>query len=99
ILFPMQYELLSNTWCALGNGGGLMSAPRPPGRPCTAPPRAVPPPARTCVTCRMYERYQCQSQPTHNQWYIEMPETVTMLLAEVSALPAAPCRREPADGR
>lgn len=31
----------------------------------------------------MYERYTCGAEPTHNPNYIEMPESVAMLLAEV----------------
>lgn len=31
----------------------------------------------------MYERYQCGGQPTHNPFYIEYPEVVTLLVAEV----------------
>lgn len=31
----------------------------------------------------LYERYTCQGTPTHNPYYIEMPEIVAMLVAEV----------------
>lgn len=31
----------------------------------------------------MYERYTCSAAPTHNPFYIEYPEVVAMLLAEV----------------
>eukprot|EP01120_Amphizonella_sp_Union-15-10_P015804 TRINITY_DN8197_c0_g1_i1.p1 TRINITY_DN8197_c0_g1~~TRINITY_DN8197_c0_g1_i1.p1 ORF type:complete len:770 (-),score=131.23 TRINITY_DN8197_c0_g1_i1:4-2313(-) len=32
----------------------------------------------------LYERYTCQSQPTHNPFYIEYPEMVVMLLREIA---------------
>jgi hypothetical protein len=31
----------------------------------------------------MYERYTCQSTPTHNNFYIEYPELIVMLLREI----------------